>query len=383
MEANRRKGAFASLLDSSLEAELEAIRSPILTQRAINSVLGLCAFGIAALALVAYKLETGAAAFFAWSMLCALAATLAGGALGLLFALPGRRQAGVAVAAGGSAAAAVPGGYEESTSLEQIADWLTKIIVGLTLTQYSTWAAAFDRLALRVTHDLLCPTSAASCGYVPGGVLVTAYFLGGFVIAYLWVRRFFILEMVTRDRAIDDLMRAQQQRAEAAKEGRVQGGDPQTEGRADYTDVITAIVEDGKKNAMGAAKTTADAIKPGTDVDDPWRGAFGGQNATDKVALNASVTPVLGDPRNFNVEISIAGLTPQTQRQLAGQKALVYLHPTFGREVRVISFGADGKASLVLYAYGAFTVGALLEDGTKLELNLATLPGAPNQFKIS
>ncbi|HEX5258716.1 MAG TPA: pYEATS domain-containing protein, partial [Sphingomicrobium sp.] len=63
--------------------------------------------------------------------------------------------------------------------------------------------------------------------------------------------------------------------------------------------------------------------------------------------------------------------------------ALFYLHPSFGKAVRSVAFGADGRANLVLYAYGAFTIGAVLEDGTRLELNLATLPGAPDQFRNS
>lgn len=382
MMAENDKGRWARLFDISLEDELKSIRAPILTKRAINAVLGLCAFGIFALALVAWQRGSEGFSFFAWAVLCALASTLGGGALGLLFGLPGRRQGGVAVATGGHAASAAPGTYEESTSLEQIADWLTKIIVGLTLTQWASWSASFDRLALQITQDLLCP-GRGPCGYVPGGVLITAYCLGGFIVAYLWVRRFFMLEMVTRDRAIDDLLRAQQQRETAAKEGRVQAGDPSEGAQVDYSNTILGIIGDGKRNASAAAQAAAGSIKAGADADDPWRGAFGGRNASDRAMLNATVSPQAGDGRFFKVQLVVAGITVDSQRQLAGQKVLLYLHPTFGNEVRVASFGADGRAVLDLFAYGAFTVGAILEDGTPLELNLATLPGAPDQFKLN
>jgi hypothetical protein len=205
------------------------------------------------------------------------------------------------------------------------------------------------------------------------------------VIAYLWTRRFFILEMVNRDDAVRGILGAQAQRDQAAKEGRVQQGTAAPDAEpVDYSDAVNAILNDGKRNATNDAMRTAAArIKPGSDTDDPWRGAFGGASSDDRALLTASVSPLPGESRNFQVDLIVAGVAPESQRQLAGQKVLLYLHPTFGKEVKVISFGADGRAALQLFAYGAFTVGALLEDGRTLELNLATLPGAPDQFKFS
>jgi hypothetical protein len=66
---------------------------------------------------------------------------------------------------------------------------------------------------------------------------------------------------------------------------------------------------------------------------------------------------------------------------VAGTTAVFFLHPTFGKAVRSVAFGIDGRAPLQLFAYGAFTVGVLLQDGTTLELNLATLPGVPDIFR--
>ena len=68
---------------------------------------------------------------------------------------------------------------------------------------------------------------------------------------------------------------------------------------------------------------------------------------------------------------------------LSGQKALFFLHPTFGRDPRAVSFGPDGRAILPLIAYGAFTVGVLLESGEKLELNLAEVADAPPMFRVT
>lgn len=376
-----RPGGAAGLFDTTAEAALKALRTPVQTQRAINAVLALCAIGLAAIAAFAVTLGADRGlSFIAWAMLSALASALLGGVLGLLFGLPTARKP----APGGSGVVPV-GSYEESTSLEQIADWLTKIIVGLTLTQFSTWSAAFDRISRTLTHDLLCPASASTCGIAPGASLVSAYALGGFVISYMWTRRFFMIEMVARDDSVRRMLEAQEQRDEAEKDGRIQGEGDTHQGLAadDGRSRIASILAEGRRLASGKAKEVAAAIKPGEDPEDPWRGAFGGSAASNSAVLSAAVSAIPGQSANFRIEVTIAGATPDRQRELAGQNALFYLHPSFGKAVRSVSFGADGRAVLVLFAYGAFTIGALLEDGTRLELNLATLPGAPDEFRNS
>jgi hypothetical protein len=364
-------------VDATLDATLKSLRSPIATLRTTNTILSLLAFGVFVLACFAFRRDGPGSPFFAWSLLAAMASMFAGGALGLLFGLPTARKSDPGTAERN-------GGYEESTSLEQIADWLTKIIVGLTLTQFSSWSMAFDRLSVTLTHDLLCPASGGRCGSVPGAAIVLAYALGGFIVGYMWTRRFFMVEMVARDDSIRQMMRSQELREQAAKEGRVQSGSNTPQGASsNYEKVTEAILADGRKNAVGEARKVADSLKPGPDADDPWRGAFGGSNAVKDVILSATVTPVPGQTDNYRVDINVTGATPERQRDLSGHSLLFYLHPTFGDKVRLASFGSDGRALITLYAYGAFTIGALLDDGTVLELNLATLPGAPDGFRLS
>jgi pYEATS domain-containing protein involved in immunity len=57
-----------------------------------------------------------------------------------------------------------------------------------------------------------------------------------------------------------------------------------------------------------------------------------------------------------------------------------HLHDSFDPDVEKV-LARDGEASLLVHAYGAFTVGALLEDGTTLELDLASLSDAPKTFR--
>lgn len=40
----------------------------------------------------------------------------------------------------------------------------------------------------------------------------------------------------------------------------------------------------------------------------------------------------------------------------------------------------ENVAKLTVVAFGAFTVGAEADDGTKLELDLISVPGGPTEF---
>lgn len=58
-----------------------------------------------------------------------------------------------------------------------------------------------------------------------------------------------------------------------------------------------------------------------------------------------------------------------------------HLHPSFSPNV-VRATAIEGKAELTLHAWGAFTVGAVTDEGsTTLELDLSTLPEAPPVFR--
>lgn len=76
---------------------------------------------------------------FPITFMWATAAVAVGAVVGFLFGIPksGRR----AVAPG--AAPAAPTGIRANTNLEEVSDWLTKILVGVTLIQYNQFLAAF------------------------------------------------------------------------------------------------------------------------------------------------------------------------------------------------------------------------------------------------
>lgn len=453
---------------------------------------------------------------FLWSGVAATCALLAGGLMGILFGLPPPRRALIvrqaaspastltagttdglgakpaAAGAGDAGAASNPvaltasidtedeeSGYVESTSLEQIADWLTKIIIGLTLTQYSSWEQKYFDLSRSVTRAIgfsneQCATGNAgrdclATQAIPGGMLMAIFALTGFIVAYFWMRRYFIFEMVTarkeerekykkrQERAridADPVLQAQAKaqedtiKAKAEADAKVLAVQAETDAKiaaakadADArialanaeAEAFKAEAEAAKAIAVSEAakavansnfeaqKTLADqesllkaaaAIAEGSPdrsvatgenlqeiiaatitkapntqevrsslntilenigmkeilyPDDPWRGRVADTATANGYKLSAEVTNT-ETPTLFNVKLKVH--TDEFERDRGGTVRFL-LHPTFGSEARTAAFDANGDAVLDLIAYGVFTVGAITETGTLLELNLA------------
>jgi hypothetical protein len=114
----------------------------------------------------------------------AAAAWLSGGVLGFLFGVPRLRAATPQNPSATSS-------FVPNTNLEQISDWLTKIIVGATLVQLRPLADDLNALALAIGAQL--GTHAAAT--IAGAVMIT-YFAGGFLWGYLWCSLRVFKEMV-------------------------------------------------------------------------------------------------------------------------------------------------------------------------------------------
>ena len=123
-------------------------------------------------------------ASMAWSVLGTAfvtsgAAAFTGALVGLLFGIP--------FAAGTSSAPATgkgSGRYKGNTNLEQISDWLTKLLVGAGLVQLGRTPAAFSRLANALSNGFGGTNSSA-----PFGLTFVIFYAGcGFFYLYLWSR---------------------------------------------------------------------------------------------------------------------------------------------------------------------------------------------------
>ena len=117
-------------------------------------------------------------------LLLAGASGLVGAFMGFLFGIPRSKQLqGQVVAEDGKSQRE----YLENTNLEQISDWLTKIIVGLTLVQFAEIKTFVNGVGALFSPVFLSGSEAGTAGAI--GVAVILYFtIAGFLFAFLWTR---------------------------------------------------------------------------------------------------------------------------------------------------------------------------------------------------
>jgi hypothetical protein len=121
------------------------------------------------------------------------AALTSGAIFGFLFGIPRAVQDAKSSDQSGQ----VDSLYQVNTNLEQISDWLTKIIVGVGLVELYKIPPEFGKIAAYVAPAFGSPR-------IPSGLaaIVLAYFLViGFLGAYLWTRLLLTLEFTRADRA--------------------------------------------------------------------------------------------------------------------------------------------------------------------------------------
>lgn len=117
-------------------------------------------------------------------LMLAGASGLVGAFMGFLFGIPRSKQLqGQVVAEDGNSQRE----YLENTNLEQISDWLTKIIVGITLVQFNELKTFVTGVGTLFSPVFLSGTQSATAGAI--GVAVILYFtIAGFLFAFLWTR---------------------------------------------------------------------------------------------------------------------------------------------------------------------------------------------------
>jgi len=145
---------------------------------------------VVALGIFATQQQTGTA-MFAVGLVVAAAAMLSGGLIGFVFGVPR-----MLTADSPERRTDVSGAVVANTNLEQISDWLTKILVGVGLTQFQAIGNAAQDL-----FDALAPSfGGAGTGKAFAGGLVTFSAAFGFVTGWLYTRLLLGAAMVRADR---------------------------------------------------------------------------------------------------------------------------------------------------------------------------------------
>jgi len=142
-----------------------------------------------------------------------------------------------------------------------------------------------------------------------------------------------------------------------------------------------AVYGVGPKPEMPAAlKAALPEIQRGPDPDDPWAGQFGGRSESNHRRLEAILEPLPSRPDWCPITLRVRSTDPE-RVPLTGF-VVFYLHEqtftNFKPQIPVL----NGVAELNIASPGAFTVGAMADEGrTLLELDLSKHPEAPESFR--
>ncbi|TDN39152.1 hypothetical protein A8B98_20450 [Hymenobacter sp. UV11] len=215
-------------------------------------------------------------------MLLALCCLSAGGVVGFLFGIPHVSPATQPVGSGANGSTTQP-----STSLEQVSDWLTKIIIGVGLVELSEIANHLATLGKLIGR-------AAGINMVVPQLLVVIFAVIGFLAAYIWTRIYYANIQARADNRVEDLDR----RTAAIEERTQQLATEATETKA--------LVIDSNQRTLDTAAATS-TLQAQTDA-----------LQTQGAAQNAEQATVLRQAIRSNAAKTVAApvLPPQTDAAL-------------------------------------------------------------------
>lgn len=179
-----------------------------------NLALAGLVLGVGLVAAAVYAAQTHEPwAVFASALMISSASLAAGGLLGFLFGIPRTLSSDAAPPPGATPeSVSALGRIRANTNLEQISDWLTKIIVGVSLTQLATIRSGAVRL-----FDSLAPSLGGGADAAAFAGSVVVYFaVVGFLLGWLLTRLLLGRMMAKADQAGILLIQA----AKAEAEGR-------------------------------------------------------------------------------------------------------------------------------------------------------------------
>ncbi len=146
----------------------------------------LCFLGVVGILIYVSQVPSGVRwSVFGTAGAIASSAYLTGGLAGFLFGVPRTVQ--------GSTRSKGPTQYQGNTNLEQVSDWLTKIIVGIGLVQIGHIIPALSKFA----ESMKAPLGGLPSSGAFGLGLAISYALFGFFFFYFWSRSLFAQELGT------------------------------------------------------------------------------------------------------------------------------------------------------------------------------------------
>ena len=322
-----------------------------------------CAF--VTLLLAAFGSITRSWAAFVVPLMVGVAAMAGGMLLGFLFGIP--RTTGNEDGSGSTRKDGDRGlDYKPSTNLEQVTDWLTKILVGVGLVELKQVTGALGKLGTLVSLALVPPVPGVS---VLAESVVMVFATVGFLASFLWTRVYYPAIQVGTDIGIleqlNSLKRDVQTVAQLATSA-VEAGEA----------MIIETPREATEPVVKVFRKIAEFQKAPPEFEsDPTASIFAGcPSATKDRRLTGRIDKVMQGALILVARVeAIGGST------LDGE-AIFLLHPTMDDPMRKVTCANDA-AETRFFSEGTFHVVAIVDGGrTALMLDLGQVPRAPKWF---
>ncbi len=314
---------------------------------------------------------------FGCGLLIGGASLSAGGLLGFIFGIPSIMQNNSAR-------------LKYNDNLVQISDWLTKIIVGVGLTQFTRIPGVLIKVGV-----LLQPNFGNDSWGRNASIALTSFFvLLGFLMLYFWTKTDYSRIMRETD---DDLNRQletlKRDKEQVEKERRDIKDDfkrqisyetiRQSVTSSDFLNVHNLL--DNNRNGISTMllllQEKVNELLPKKPIkvsDDPQKDRWGGSSRDNGKQLQASVGKGTSIGLfTISITVSMIENNPMTE------PVAIFLHDSYrfpNNVIFIIPSVQSGNAEFILPATEAFTLGALFADGTELELDLNAQTGYPSGF---
>ena len=321
----------------------------------------------------AFKLKLQSVTSF---LMIAGAYFLSGIILGFLFGMP-RSEKFRYKNSGGGDSGQNTSWYSDNTNLEDVSDWLTKIIVGLSLVNFDT-ILKYTGLSAKNIAISLSGNSKDVSAYSLSYAIIIAFIAAGFIISYLWA--FTELRTILIKMKKNDLSIITPEMAEAISSGLSQKA-VKTEPDVFNAEQIEerAKGDEGLQEFIKKVKEKL-ATKEGKDKSDLQKNRWGGEKVRDNKRIEGSVSGSLSAAKFFDLKLRVS--STEKANPLKGWVAF-FVHDSFGFTDDVLYTNADktGFAEVPLVAYETFTAGAFTQqDQTELEIDLNNEKGFPTDF---
>jgi len=305
---------------------------------------------------------------------------VSGCVIGFIFAIPKsfqNNQSPITVDKDGKPALTSNPAYKDNTSIEEISDWITKIIVGLSLTQFNRIqemvAEAAKNIHLTLQQAYCLKGNCDVNFFVFSYTLIIVYTIAGLACGYLWTRIEFPKVLKRKDQEIQNM------KYKESLDGLLESVNNPQDSRATISDIGSSFANITNEHTILMRQIIA-ATPAGPDSDDPQRDRWGGKSSLDNMKVTAKViTANIPSLYKITILVCTVDLTPILS------PVGILLHPTFKPQLRVLDPKGSNEVSIELIAYEAFAIGVLCnvkdsKDFTKLELDLNSLPGLPEGF---